>query len=228
LAGPDQGEEKDLIVFPLAKGNTLTMEDLLRFSSEVLGYPILFNKEEMNGVTCSFTSQVAVSRSEFQGFFERLLLNKCFVYSVSGSGSSQVHRVSHIQSAHRLGGIEVSMSVPLGQLDQYANRGIVLSTVIPLKNVTCRDMISSLTPFMNQSSVSGEAIRPVENANALLVTGIASKVSRIAAICAEIDQVAGAEGSGFVKAVSEMKTSLTAMKKKIAELEGRLARIESK
>lgn len=37
----------------------------------------------------------------------------------------------------------------------------------------------------------------MENANALIVTSVAAKANRIAKLCAELDQVAGSDESGF-------------------------------
>jgi|GEM_PF-6637870 len=228
LAAPDEEASDDCVVLPLAKGNTLAMEDLLKFASESLGYPILYNRDEVSGATCSFTTAVSIPRSDFQGFFERLLLSNGFVYVESGEGTSRVHRVVHVQVVGRFLGSDVSKNVSLEELDQYADRGLVLSTVIPLKNVACRDMLSSLASLVGQGGGAIESIRSVDNANALVVTSVAAKVIRIAKICAEMDRVAGAADSGTVRAIAELKTSMSAMKKKIAALESRLARSGTK
>lgn len=198
------------------------MEDLLRFGGETLGYPILYSKEEVDGITCWFTSGVSVPLPEFQGYFERLLISNGFLYAVSGEGSSKVHRVIHLQMAGRTPGSGKSLSVPLGELESYADRGIVVTTVIPLRNVTVRDMISSLTMFISQSGLAMESIRPVENANALVVTSFVFKVRQIAALCAEIDQVAGSANSGTVRTIHDLKKSMAEIKKKLAELEKRI------
>lgn len=216
-----QNTAEDLVILPLDQANTLMMADLIRFAGNVLDIPIHFDAELVENIGFSFTGKVVMPHAEFQGFFERLLISKDFVYLETGAGSAGAHRVDHI-SRSRTTGIEATKFVTLEELPAYADRGILVTTFIPLKNLTARDCISCLVGMIASSGANNlEYIRPMETSNSIVITTFAFKLHHIAELVTKMDETAG-------PAVTRTSQRFHALETRIATLEAKIEALSNK
>jgi len=227
LAATQKEEEKEeTLSLPLDESNALPMTTLLAFAGKTLGISILYSPDEIEDCAYHFTEKVEVPRSAFQGFFERLLLDKGFLLVESREGSVLMYKVLNMRNrgaAGQTGAACTARFVPPEDLEKYSARGILISTIIPLKNIQARDMISSLTTLFQQGGLSVESVRPVENANALVITTFGYKAWRIAALTGEMDQIAAEKAPILLLRREEARLAnrVAALEKKVAALEGK-------
>lgn len=220
-APPVQNTTEDLVILPLDQANTIMMADLIEFAGDVLDVPINFDAELVENIGFWFTGKVVMPHAEFQGFFERLLISKDFFYMKTGAGTYGSHRIVHI-SRNRTYGMEGTKFVSLEELPAYADRGILLTTFIPLKNLTARDCISCLTGLIASGGANQmEYIRPVEGGNCLVITTFAFKLNHIAELVIRMDEAAG-------PAVTRTRQRFQDLEQRIATLEAKVAALSSK
>jgi hypothetical protein len=217
-APPWQNTTEDLVILPLDQANAIMMAALIKFAGDVLDIPINFDAELVENVGFSFTGKVVMPHAKFQGFFERLLISKEFVYMETGSGSSGSHRVVHLGRA-RTTGIEAAKFVSLDELPTYADRGILVTTFIPLKNLTARDCLSSLTGLLASGGSSNlEYIRPIETGNSLVISTFAFKLNQIAELVTRMDEAAGPLVTRTSQRFHDLETRIAALEAKVAAL----------
>jgi hypothetical protein len=206
-----ESPDAELIALPLDENHSIYLGDLLRLASEKLDIPLLYSEPEVQDQTYYFTSKVSIPAAEFQGYFERMLLEKEHAYVQVGEGSSAVHRVMALRPSSR------QLSIPprfvsFESLGDYANRGILITVAIPLRYIEARSALQSLNPFFMNSQV--ESLRSVDNSNSLILTAFTPKVIQIVELIKRMD----IEGEALIMP----------LKRKILELENRLAALEDK
>lgn len=213
--------QSDTLTLPLDGSGSISLQRLLDFASETLGFPILFDACDQEARALHFTSPVAIPRSGFQGYFERLLVKKGYLYIENGEGTEMIHWVvpMHSKSGFRPG--NCAKFVPVGQLEEYSSRGIFIVTFIPLQHVSARDMISALSSLVGQGAMSVESVRPVGNVNSLIVAAPAFRVWEIARL------VQSSDVESASKVIFPERT-IQAHSAKIADIEKRLKALEEK
>jgi len=210
----------DTVALPLDEAKSIDLTTLLEFASETLNYPLLYSGEAMANIRYKFTSPVQVPREDFQGFFERLLLGKGFAYLQCGSGASVMHRVIDLRNAARDPLLMVSsIEVPPEKLDSFRNRGILITIHVPLKNISSRNLLSSLTPFFMQSHANLESMRNVDDSNAVIITSFAYKACAIEALIRRMDDSAAGAREGVVNELMKSKSRIASLEKRVAALE---------
>jgi hypothetical protein len=217
---PAPGDEPvELITLPLDGANKLPLPVLLEFASKTLGFPILFNAADAEGCVFDFTAPVSLPRSEFQNFFERLLLEKGFLYVENGEGKSAMHRVVLLKRGMGQLTTASAKCVLLEDLKAYSTRGILVTFCVPLKHVMARESFQMLSNMINQGGPSAESIRAVDNANVLVITTFGHKAWQMASLLKILDRE---PDNDFAMTSRQTKTLLS----RIASLEKRLAALE--
>jgi len=185
-AAPEGGQET--IALPLDDKNVIFLERFIEFAGESLGFSILFHRSEVADHIFEFTSGLKIPRSKFQGFFERSLVTRGFLYVKNGDGPAAIHRVIRIPTGNTrqpLSTTSLAIIVDINEIDAYADRGILISVFVPLKYVESRQMITSLNPYFPNQGF--ESIRPIENSNGLLITTVANKAHSIVKLIRKTD-----------------------------------------
>lgn len=218
-ASPQSQDE--FISLPVDESNVMSMTRLLDFAARTLKITILYDEADTSQKIFQFTGKVRVPRSQFPGYFERLILEKNFLFLVSGEGDSAVYRVVYLMNRgmgnpwHMKGRV-----VPLENLADYADRGLLVTVTIPLKYVDARNTLQSLNPyFMTQGPVQVESIRSVENANSLIITTFGQKAYQLYRLLQRLDHVAENE-------VEQWNVKLRKLQAKYDELEVRIKKLE--
>ncbi len=214
----DDGAEQT-VTLPLIEGKYLPMEELIRFAGRTLGISILYNNGQVEQHQYCFSEAVEIPLSEFQGFFERLLLDKDFVYTEDGHGPATLHRVVSMHPSRTGSLVNAARVVPFDELDSYRNRGILVTTCIPLENISCRALVSSMSTFFMKRQPSAETFRTVDESNALIITSFGFKAAALAGFIKEIDGAAG--GSGGYETIARIEKRLAALEDKITALKGK-------
>jgi len=216
--------ESELITLPSNEDFSMPLNSFIQFSSRTLDIPIVYNPHETNDIKIQFSSEVRVQRSEFLGYFERLLLDMGFIHLISGKGNAEVHKVMNMTGLARPNGALAFQSsalvLPLGMLDAYAQRGIIITTTIPLKHLRARDCMTSLMVYFQNSS-QFESIRPLESTNSLMITGLAIKVSKIYELI-KLSDIASSGDSALspsIMASQDLMSRIEKLEKKVAALE---------
>jgi hypothetical protein len=219
-AFPSQEGQDETITLPLNEENGIPLTRLLDFTSQTLGYPILYVKEEIQDVVYHFTTKVKIAKSELQGFVELLLLDKEFIFVQSQENPSSMGKVFKTSgaSAHLFYLKSTAKVIDPDDLKDYANRGILITIHVSLSHIDCRQMITSLTPYFPNHQL--ESVRPVENVNALIITAVANKACQILQLIRKLDTPAKYERA------NRAEIRIEALEKKVAALEKRLAAVD--
>ncbi|MFH2002352.1 MAG: hypothetical protein ABIK28_21955, partial [Planctomycetota bacterium] len=126
---------------------------------------------------------------DFLGYVERLLLDHGFTHIISGEGDAQVHIIldfSDLRDHNKLLMLRSSApTIPYDKIDSYANRGLFITTTIPLKHLHARDCMTSLQVYFQDAAWG--SIRPLEATNSLLISGFAPNVWQISKIIQNSD-----------------------------------------
>jgi len=227
LAQPQSDEAVEMVSLPLDENNSVSLVSFLRFASETLGYPILYRGNDIQERVLLFSGEVQVPRKDFQGYFERLLLNEEILYLENGEGANTDHRIVNLQRAGQSQNI-VSKLVVREDLHLYADRGVLITTYLPLENVTARDAITALNALLSQGHMSVESVRAMETANTMVITCVAFKACQIVKLLEHIDRVATDDERGFARNWKALRGDLIELNKRIVELENRLRILEHK
>jgi type II secretory pathway component GspD/PulD (secretin) len=208
---------------PLDESHAISMSKLINFASEVLGFSLLYTDAEIMDHQFRFTAHVEMPRAKFQGFFERLLLSHGFIYFKFGEGVSALHTIERLSNRQREDSLLYLRSaipmVPLDRIADYGDRGILISTFVPLKFIDSRNLMTSLTPwFPNQST---ESVRPVENVNGLIITSYASKINFIAKLIQIMDRDGTEMAGSLNQKIAELERKVQVLEKRIGQLENR-------
>lgn len=210
----------DTVTLPLDEAKSIDLISLLDFASETLEYPLLYDGKAMSTIQYKFTAPVQVPKEKFQGFFERLLLSKGFAYMRNGSGSSVVHSIIDLRSAGRDPLLMVSsIEVPPSEIDAYRDRGILITIHVPLKNIRCRELLSSMSSFFQHSGPGLESMRNLDESNAVIITSYAYKACAIEKLIRRMDDAAASGQSGIIKEMASHKSRIAALGKRVAGLE---------
>ena len=215
-ANPPQEREEQTVTLPLSEDFTISLDKLLEFSSHVLGIPILIAESQTSDILYRFTSKVEIPRSKFQGYFERLLLDKEFLYSKTGEGAAAIHRVESLAVLKSRLQVPNAKAIHLEEIDDYADRGILISTVIPLKHIESRVTMTSLNPYFPNQLL--ESIRPVENSNALIIRALAPKAHAIVKMLAKMDVASDFHVKRYSDEMMELVDRIEKLEKKVASI----------
>jgi len=214
---PEGADPEKTIVIPLDENNTIFLEPLIDFAAQALGISINYDREEVDTVEYHFTSVVEVPESEFQGYFERLLLKKDFLFVESGTGETTFYSVIHTQKSRHIALQIISKFVHESEIEAYADRGILISTYIPLKNLQARDLMQTLSGAFTSGPNIGESARFMENMNAIVITSFGFKTYEIVRFIKSMD--AAAAGSevriGFSREIKDLKRRVSNLEKQL-------------
>lgn len=203
------------VVLPLGEDFSITMSKLLEHAGDILEISILYNESEVSDVRFLFTHNMAIPKDKFQGFFERLLLEKEFLFYSSGAGPDAIHRVSRINQSSRMNPMTVNSAVlvPLEQIEDYKNRGVLVTIHIPLKNLHVRTMVQSLNPYFMHNAMI-ESVRAVDSGNILIMTAVAPKAWRLVKMIQKMDAVAEESRSSLEDRIKKLEKRLKALESK--------------
>ena len=214
-------QEAEFIFLPLVEENSLPMTRLLEFAGQTLGISFLYVESEVIDRAYQFTGPIQVPRSKFQGFFERLLLDKHFILISTGEGESAIHKVIMLPAASgtRQAVHLKTKVVDLSELPDYADRAILVTVNIPLTSVDARNALQSLNPyFITSGSHQMESIRCVENANSLIITTYGQKAYQLGQLIQMMDTEAREEMKFKNEWLKQIETRVAALEDKIKKL----------
>lgn len=189
-AEPDEAEKVPLkgsgsyITLPLSSDLSISLTSFIEVAGKQLGFPIAYPPISTNDHTLTFTAEVKIPSDGFLGFFERLLLDHGFLHLVSGKGDSEIHQVVSVEQTIRAQQTHIFQSsailVPYDKLNEYARRGTLITTSVPLEHIRARECMTTIQIYF-QSHFSNyiEWVRPLESANRLIISGPASKVCKV-------------------------------------------------
>jgi hypothetical protein len=220
--GQAAGGAADRIALPLDEENAISLSKLIEFTSEVQRIAILHDECEAGDERFQFTSRVEVPRDAFQGYFERLLLDKGFLFFQSGPKKSAIYRVIRMpgqRSNYDLSLLKsAALMLDMDDLDAFADRGILVTVSVPLKSLNSRMMLQSLNPYFMNNYV--ESVRSTETGNSLIMTTVAQKAVQIARLLQKMDREAPE------REILEPSRRIEALEQQIAILEKRIKSLE--
>lgn len=220
-ASPQAQPAEEEVTLPLDENDFITMDRLLEFASETLGISLLYDEEETMPQIYMFTGQVRVPRSKFLGYFERLLLEKNFILLSTGEGQSAMHRVYHYHpSGGRMQPVQYKAKVvALADLQEYADRGCLITFSIPLKHLDSRSTLQSLNPyFIASGNQVLQSIRCVENANSLIITTFGQKACQLYRLIQEMDAIATEEMKFKSEWLKQLEARIAVLEDKVKKL----------
>jgi len=184
--------DEDYYYLQFDETNGAPIEELIDLCKEITGFPIKYNKQEVEGqmIVILGVQRVKRNKQSFFEYFQSVMVSYEFICSSYGPEESPYFiTVQKLGSGPRSGMIQSQAPViPREMLEEYKdNPGMLITTTIPLKYIAARDMISSLSSLVGQGAMSLESIRPVENANSLVITSFATKVWGISKLIALMD-----------------------------------------
>ncbi|MBU0755841.1 MAG: hypothetical protein KJ645_11920 [Planctomycetes bacterium] len=217
------GEATDLVL-PLDENHCLTLERLVIFAGDHLKISLLVDPTETEGCVYQFTSEVKVPGNAFQGYFERMLLEKGFLYIQTGEGPDALHRIVRI--GMNSPGFDIRLGcagkvIPLEELDQYMERGLLITVVVPLKNALARETMTSLNFYFQKQLI--ESIRPVERTNTLILTGPAPKIYYVVQLIREMDAKVEPCAQDHQQTATDLVEQVRGLEKRIQTVEKALA-----
>jgi len=216
-ASPPQDSVEQTVTLPLSDDFTLSLTKLLEFSSRTLDIPLLFEESLTSDILYQFTSKVEIPKAKYQGFFERLLLEKEFLYIMTGEGTAAIHSVESMSMLKARLQVPYAKAIRRDEVDDYADRGILISTVIPLRYIDARVTMTSLNPYFPNQSL--ESIRPVEKSNALIIRALSPKVHAVSKMIAEMDVDSDFKVKRYSEEMVEMVERIEALEEKLASIE---------
>ena len=210
------GEDK--ISLPLDEENAISMTKLLEVASACQKLSLLYDESETTNYRFQFTSKVEIPQSKFQGFFERLLLDKGFVYARSGEGPSAIHRVIQVSPAHHNKDFSFLKSAALflkpDEIDAYAERAILVTVHIALKNLDSRSLIQSLNPYFMNSYY--ESVRTVDS-KLVIITTVGQKAYQIVKLVETMDAESPRKIENAEKRISDLEARIKALENILAD-----------
>jgi len=173
--------------------NGVPIEEIIDLCKEITGYAIKYNKQEVKDQVILILGVQRVGRESksFFEYFQSVMVSYDFICSAYGPEESPYFiTVQKLTQAGQRTGLAQSQAPVIARerLDEYKdNPGMLITTTIPLRYISARDMITSLNTMISQGAMSLESIRPVENANSLVITSFATKVWGIAKLIELMD-----------------------------------------
>jgi len=224
-AVPQDKANDSVIAIPLDENFKITIEKLVTFASEVIGRPLLFKNVNLPSTSIQFTGAVRIPVSEFQGYFERLLLNNGYTYLINGKGETAVHTVARseqVYQSHSGRSCISGLSVPINKLGDYSNRGILITFTYQLKHINARQTLTTMSPYFTQGNF--ESVRSVDDSNSLLITMLGFKAIDLVKSLKELD-IETPDNMNTIpihrqgKVIHDLKTAIAELEKRIKELE---------
>jgi type II secretory pathway component GspD/PulD (secretin) len=230
LAGALAGEEpppppppvaaNDLVGLPLKADFTLNLTELLTFASKTLDITILFDAHVTDDIIYQFTGPVKVAAEKFQGFFERLLLQKQFIFAGTGDDQAAIYAVLDTTQSRGMSMIQAAShaaeTITMADLPAYADRGILINIAVPLKHIHARETMTSLNTYFQNQVI--ERVRPVDLGNALIITAPAVKVCRIVELIHQMDRPPVEPAKTVQDRIQGLEKKVEALEKEIAAL----------
>jgi len=139
----------------------------------------------------------------------------------TGEGASAIFQIVKItpgrESRNSFLAINSSIFVNPEEVKDYADRGILITTHVPLKHIDARETLTSLNPFFTNQAMG--SVRTVQKSNGLIITSFATKVHTMVKLIKIMDNDAGDYLLPIYTMNTELKERVAALEKKVAELE---------
>jgi hypothetical protein len=212
--------EEEMVELPLKADLSLSMTELLIFAGKNLEISILFDACITDDISYRFTGPVEIPQSKFQGYFERLLLEKRMVLAGTGDDLAALYAVLDMAQNRRTSMGHASdftaQTVAMDELPEYAERGILINVSVPLEHINARGTVTSLNAYFQNHQV--ERLRPVEDSNALIRTAPAIKIWRIKKLIDQMDKPTPESAPGLKNKVKELEEKIEALEKRMESL----------
>lgn len=188
--------DEDYYYLQFDETNGVPIEEFIDLCKEITELPIKYNRQEVENQAILILGVQRVKRDQksFFEYFQSVMVSYDFICQAFGPEDAPYFiTVVKLTAATARGGGGLMSSrapvIPRDLLDTYKdNPGMLITTTIPLRYITARDMISSLTGLIASGGANQlEYIRPVENANSLVITSFATKVWGIAKLIELMD-----------------------------------------
>ncbi len=157
------------------------VEDFIYLCKAITGYPIHYNKNEVENqfIHILGIQRIQRDRKSFFEYFQAVMISYEFICSSYGPEEKPyfITIQKMAKAGSKMGIVQAQAPViSRDELDQYKdNPGMLITTTIPLKYIEAREMQTSLNQFF-QGMGNLESIRASQNANSLIITGFATKI----------------------------------------------------
>lgn len=212
-----KASETENITLPLGETNSITLSKLIEFASKTLNIPILYSEAEASEIRYQFTEKIVIPSTEFQGYFERLLIELGFIFTQSGQGNQAIHRVllhrpqnNNYNRSYPSNFAKVILSVK--DLPDFKNRGLLVSVYIPLKYSRAREISIGLGAHFPSNSFC-ESFRTLDETNGVIITTFAYKAYAIHKLIQQAEADHDGQQEQTLKRLLDLEKRLLAIEK---------------
>jgi general secretion pathway protein D len=174
----DITEVGDKYVLQFDEQNGEKLEDFIDLAQKLLGRPIRYDPGEIANTKIQIIGPQSVEKARFYQYFQAVLKAYDFLIIEYGPEGANFLSVQKITAGGRQGGgaggtiKSQAPVVAIEDLHKYEDDpATLITTSIPLKYVNARDQLNTVQPMFDTSI---EIVRPVDNANQLVITGFGS------------------------------------------------------
>lgn len=168
--------EKYVLQFDEQNGEKL--DDFIDLAQKLLGRPIRYEPGETANTKIQIIGPQTVEKKRFYQYFQAVLKAYDFLiieYGPEGANFLSVQKITAGGGGRGGAGGTIKSQAPvvsIEDLHKYEDDpATLITTSIPLKYVNARDQLNTVQPMFDTSI---EIVRPVDNANQLVITGFGS------------------------------------------------------
>ncbi len=184
----------DLTIECPAEGLELTA--LVTMARDVTGEPFFFDERELKDVRVRFTGKMVVPKAKFMAFFDFCAHSADFVPLETMEAGTRVHLLRKLGGQGGRGQTALktlARIVELAELQQLADRWLLVTTTYSCKNLPARELVTTLQLYFADSAT--EAIRNVEGTDTIIMTGFAANLASLVKMCDRLDVEAASSPS---------------------------------
>ncbi|MBI3819729.1 MAG: hypothetical protein HY286_13620 [Planctomycetes bacterium] len=163
------------------------LKDIVTVIAHELKRPVAFDRNEdarLQSETLTITEPVRVPAASAGELLESILYQHHFILLPPVADGMPSNLVD-LRGPNRIEIRERAKMVDVGKIGEYANRYIMIATLVPVEYQNAREISASLRPFYPDNQL--ETVTNIGNASALLVIGFGPTVNAVAQLIKTVD-----------------------------------------